>query len=78
MDKYTPNPGRAFHLLVKTSTENTSDMKHYFVVSDRPSRAVAILENEEGWKAGDKITVETAEPQGDSSIKLDAEAIWRI
>lgn len=72
-----------FHILVKVikGTRDTQEtiQTHYVAIADRPSRAVALLEENSGWLGGEKITVEMAAPHMVSpDIELKQEAVWKI
>jgi hypothetical protein len=63
------------------STRDTVDsiQTHYVAIADRPSRAVALLEESSGWLGSEKITVEQATPAIVSpNIDLKQEALWQI
>ena len=59
--------------------EVTKSQTHYVVIADRPSRAVALLEEHGGWLGSDKLTVEMASAEMvPPNIELEQEAVWRI
>lgn len=72
-----------FHILVKAvkGTRDTQEtiQTHYVAIADRPSRAVALLEESHNWLGGEKFTVELAVPESVApDIELKQEAVWRI
>lgn len=72
-----------FHIFVKivkaTRDSQETVQTHYVAIADRPSRAIALLEESHGWLGGEKITVEQAVPEMVSpDLNLKQEAVWRI
>lgn len=72
-----------FHLLTKnvlaTRDAQETVQNHYVAIADRPSHAVALLEETRGWLGSEKITVEKASPaMVPPDIDLKQSALWQI